>query len=311
MRVPAARVAVIAATVGAVLVAGSASAAKAPDLVTAAAGGQPVNEPAAQQSISASADGTRIAFVSAAPDLVPGDTNGVPDVFLRDLTAGTLTRISVSIAGAQANRASSNAEISADGAYVVFSSLASNLVSGDFNGTQDVFVRDVAAGTTARVSVTRSGIQGVAPSGEAPSSISADGRFVTFSSRSANLVSADTNGARDVLVLDRSTGVIERANAAADGGQAPSGTDSGASAVSADGRYVVVVTTAALDSSDADGVADVYRRDRQAGATELVSVGTTAAVDLLPDGVSAACGGGALRPPPARTPGDTKGVYDV
>ena len=125
----------------------SAMAAVPPALVTATTAGAPANESAAQDGISTSAGGSLVAFVSASSALVSDDTNGVRDVFVRDVDTGVTTRVSVGDGG-QANGASSNARISADGRYVVFTSQATNLVPGDTNGVSDVFLRDLAAGTT-------------------------------------------------------------------------------------------------------------------------------------------------------------------
>ncbi|MGZ4618639.1 MAG: TolB family protein, partial [Frankiaceae bacterium] len=98
-----------------------------------------------------SADGRYVVFTSDAANLVPGDTNDTPDVFVRDRRAGTTTRVSVSNTGAQGNGYSYNAPaVSADGRYVAFVSDAANLVPGDTNGASDVFVRDRRAGTTTR-----------------------------------------------------------------------------------------------------------------------------------------------------------------
>ena len=96
-----------------------------------------------------------------APIFVAGDTNGQPDIFLHDRDTGTTTRVSVSSAGAQAGGGLSfNPVISADGRFVAFESASPQLVPGDTNGVIDVFVRDVQAGTTTRVSVTTAGVQG-------------------------------------------------------------------------------------------------------------------------------------------------------
>jgi len=152
--------------------AGSALAATPPALVTVTTGGASANETAPQDGISVSADGTLVAFVSSSPNLVAGDTNGVRDVFVRNLVTGTTTRASLG-AGGQANGASSNAGISADGRFVVFTSLASNLVAGDTNGVADVFERDLATGQTTRVSASAGGDQGNDASGGAASGISA------------------------------------------------------------------------------------------------------------------------------------------
>ena len=103
-----------------------------------------------------SADGNFVVFVSDAPDLVAGDTNDRDDVFVRNLSTGAVERISLSPSGAQANNNSGPATISANGRFVAFSSLASNLVAGDTNGVSDVFVRDRQTGITQRISVSAS-----------------------------------------------------------------------------------------------------------------------------------------------------------
>ena len=100
-----------------------------------------------------SANGRYIVFESDARNLVPRDTNHASDVFLHDQGSGVTTRVSVSSNGRQANGPSGSPAISADGRYVAFQSLASNLVRGDTNRISDVFVRDLATGKTSRVSV--------------------------------------------------------------------------------------------------------------------------------------------------------------
>jgi Tol biopolymer transport system component len=145
-----------------------------------------------------SADGRLVALTSTANNLVPGDTNGALDIFVRDLRSGSTTPVSVGPDGAQANGHSLGASLSADGQYVAFVSLASNLVLGDTNDTDDVFVHDRRMGRTTRVSVARSGAHGDFNS-ENPA-ISADGRFVAFDSAATNLVRGDTNGVFDVFV---------------------------------------------------------------------------------------------------------------
>jgi Tol biopolymer transport system component len=254
--------------------AGSAQAAAPPALVTVTTAGVPANETTAQNGASLSSDGNLVAFVSASPSLVPGDTNGVADVFVRDVAAGTTTLVSAGIGG-PANGASSNARISANGRYVVFSSLASNLVPGDTNGASDVFERDLQTGQTTLVSASAAGAQGNGPSGEAPSDISADGAEVSFSSAASNLVPGDTNGIRDVFVWTRGTGAVDRVSVAGDGTQAAAGA-SGASAISADGRYVAFTSTAPnLVPGDTNLAMDVFVHDRVTGATVRASVTST------------------------------------
>jgi Tol biopolymer transport system component len=131
-------------------------------------------------------DGDLIAFASTAFDLVADDNNGAQDVFVRDLVAGTTARVSVSITGSDADLRSQDPVISGDGLHVAFSSAAINIVPGDGNGVADVFVRDLAAGTTARASVSSTGGEANAAS-NAPA-LSRDGRFVSFVSAASNLV---------------------------------------------------------------------------------------------------------------------------
>ena len=265
----------------------SAVAAVPPALVTATTSGAPANETAAQDGISTSADGSLVTFVSGSSSLVGDDTNGVRDVFVRNVDTGVTTRVSVGDNG-QANGASSNARISADGRYVVFTSQASNLVAGDTNGVSDVFLRDLAAGTTTRLSVSAGGVQGNAASGESASGISADGSTVSFSSSASNLVDNDTNHIRDVFVWSRSGG-IERASVASDGSQASAGS-SDASSLSADGRLVAFTSTAPnLVAGDTNLAADVFVHDRTTGTTQRVSV--TSAGDQSPSASSLQPGG--------------------
>ena len=185
--------------------------------------------------------------------------------------AGTTERVSVSSAGSQANNDSSIPSISADGRYVAFQSYASTLVSGDTNGYQDVFVRDLETGTTERVSVSSAGVQG--NNSSTSPSISEDGRYVAFQSSANNLVAGDSNAKSDIFVRDRETGTTERVSVSSAGVE---GNDnSSAPSISADGRYVAFYSGANnLVAGDANGYLDVFVRDRETNTTELVSVST-------------------------------------
>lgn len=153
-----------------------------------------------------SADGRFVAFNSFSWDLVPNDTNGAIDVFVRDTLLGTTERVSVSSAGVEANGKSFPAQISADGRFVCFPSMGSNLVPGDTNGTWDVFLRDLWQGTTTRLSVDAQGIEGNGPSfGPA---ISRDARLLAFGSQATNLVAGDTNGFADTFVRRWPTPIV-------------------------------------------------------------------------------------------------------
>jgi len=211
-----------------------------------------------------SADGRYAVFESVATDLVPGDTNGGRDVFVRDLAAGTTVRASIPAGGGQGNGSSSEASISADGRYVVFVSGATNMVPGDNNHALDVFRRDLVTGTTIRVSVAWDGSQ--ADSDSDYPSISADGRYVAFTSRAGNLVPQDTRGFWDTFVRDVDAGTTEWVSYALGGGKADGGclrTD-----LSGDGRYVAFSSSAAnLVAGETSDTLDVYHHDRVTGTT--------------------------------------------
>jgi Tol biopolymer transport system component len=217
-----------------------------------------------------SADGRYVAFISLANNLVPGDTNGWFDVFVHDRQTGDTTRVSVASDGTQGNGSSATPAISADGRYVAFFSYAFNLVPGDNNLFDDIFVHDTQTGQTTRVSVASDGTQGNDNSAPAPA-ISADGRYVAFSSLATNLVPGDTDGYYDIFVHDRQTGQTARVSVASDGTQGNE--SSGLSAISADGRYVAFDSYASnLATGDANGYKDVFVHDRQTSQTTRVSV---------------------------------------
>ena len=218
---------------------------------------------------SITADGRYVAFWSSASNLVPGDTNGFPDVFLRDRQSSTTERMSVDSTGVQGNSASAYVSISADGRRVAFASWASNLVAGDTNGRQDVFVHDRLLGITERVSVASNGTQGNWESYNP--SISADGLYVAFESYASNLVPGDSNTTFDVLLRDLQGGTTELVSLSSAGVQGVSGSNS--PSTSPDGRFVAFESNANnLVSGDFNGHQDIFVRDRQSGTTELVSV---------------------------------------
>jgi Tol biopolymer transport system component len=219
-----------------------------------------------------SADGSSVAFTSAASNLVLGDSNGFEDVFVHDTVTGVTERVSVDSTGHQGNGDSLSPAISADGSSVAFTSAASNLVSGDTNGFEDVFVHARVTGVTERVSVDSTGHQG---NGDSLSpAISADGSSVAFTSAASNLVSGDTNGFEDVFVHARVTGVTERVSVDSTGHQGNG--DSLSPAISADGSYVAFTSAASnLVLGDSNGFEDVFVHARVTGVTERVSVDST------------------------------------
>ncbi len=149
---------------------------------------------------SLSADGNAVCMHTLASNLVAVDTNGVMDCVVFDRSLQVCELISVDSSNNQGNSVSSLGSISANGAFVAFQSHASNLVSGDTNGTLDIFLRDRFSGSTTRLSVDSAGVE--ATSGAYAPSVSADGQTTTFSSGSSNLVGSDANGMIDVFVRD-------------------------------------------------------------------------------------------------------------
>jgi Tol biopolymer transport system component len=154
-----------------------------------------------------SADGRYVAFHSADSNLVPGDTNRTFDIFVHDRRTGRTTRVSISSAGRQANGESlGGPSISADGRYLAFTSLATNLVAGDANGITDVFVRDLRAGTTTLASLGTAGQQGGDASAVSGTAFSKDDHLLAFSSWASNFVLGDTNGTADAFLRDLRAG---------------------------------------------------------------------------------------------------------
>lgn len=212
-----------------------------------------------------SRDGRMVSFQAGASNLVPGDTNGVADIFVRDMELGVTTRLSVSDGGLQADGDCLDPVISLDGGHVTWFAYATNLVPGDTNGSSDVFVHDLAAGSTVRVPESFQ-LEGIS---RYPV-ISAGGRFVAFESTAENAVPGDTNGTRDIFVYDFADGSLVRASVSATGAQA-SGTSLDAS-ISGDGRYVAFESDAPdLVPGDTNGASDVFIKDLLTGAIELVS----------------------------------------
>jgi Tol biopolymer transport system component len=214
-----------------------------------------------------SADGRFVAFMSAASNLVPDDHNTVWDIFVRDRETGSTVRASVASDGSEASHRCSSPAITPDGRYVAFVSDALNLVPGDNDRLPDVFRHDLVTGETICVSVQPDGT----PVGGGDSNLSADGRFVAFSSLSSKLVAGDTNDKTDVFRRDCTTGETIRISLANDGGEAQR--NSSQPRMSADGNLVAFFSEAGgLDGSGVLGYC-IYLRDVAQGTTELVSVG--------------------------------------
>jgi len=222
--------------------------------------------------LALSLDGRCVSFCSAADNLVPGDTNGSADVFVRDLQTGQTSRVSVDSGGAQADGQSLASALSADGRFVAFSSYASNLVPGDTNALPDIFVHDRQTGQTTRVSLDSGGTQSNGASGGG-CSISSDGRWVAFSSQATNLVAGDTNNASDVFLHDVLTGETTLVSLSSSGAQGSF--HSGQPSVSDAGRYIVFESIATnLVAGDTNQQEDIFLRDQfPAGFSSLCDPG--------------------------------------
>ena len=267
----------------------------------------------ASHDVAVSAEGRYVAFSSCASNLVVDDTNGECDVFVRDRITKETTRVSVASDGVQANDYSGSPAISGDGRYVAFVSWANNLVANDTNGTVDVFVHDRLTAATTRDSVASDGRQGNGGSG--PVSLSADGRFVAFTSWASNLVVGDTNGCADTIVRDRASGATTRVSVATGGTQADHGSD-GSPAISADGRYVAFRSFGSnLVTGDTNGQLDVFVHDRSTAATTRVSVASDGTQANGPSGSPAVSGDGRVvgfdSLASNLVDGDTNGSWDV
>jgi Tol biopolymer transport system component len=264
---------------------------------------------------SISGDGRYVVFTSEAGNLVPGDTNHATDVFVHDRQTGATTRVSVRSSGAQVSGFSGDGVISADGRYVVFDSYAHSLVAHDTNGGQDVFLRDLQTGKTARIDVSSYGRQAARGSQSGSPAVSTDGRFVAFASNAPNLVTGDTNRVTDIFVRDRKRGRTVRASVGPRGRQARDvRTRNGSTlpSISADGRFVAFVSSATnLVSNDTNLMPDVYVRDRSRGRTMRVSVSSSGRQAKLESGVPVISSDGgfvAFSSYSALVPGEAAGV---
>jgi len=219
-----------------------------------------------------SGDGHLVAFWSNASNIVPGDTNGLYDVFVRDMVHGVTQRIDVGPLGEEADNSGAGQYglcISRDGTAAAFTSDADNLVAGGSVSYWDVFVRDLETSTTVQASVDSSGNPGNSHS-YFPS-LSSDGRYCAFSSDASNLTTGDVAGWRGVFVHDVQTGLTERADVATDGGYANANSDT--PSISGDGRYVGFKSNATnLVATDTAGADEIYVYDRVNHTTRLVSM---------------------------------------
>lgn len=234
--------------------------------VSTSTAGDNGNLPAGAPSLSW--DGRFVAFYSLSSNLVSGDTNSWWDVFVKDRSNGYTERVSMSSGGVQGNGMSSEPAISFDGRYVAYTSQATNLVGGDANATDDIYLRDRVLNSTERISVASDGSN--TDGGSSKPSLSYDGQFVSFESLATNIVVTDTNGTWDVFVRNRTGALNERVSVASDGSQAQG--NSRGRAISWDGGRVAFASSGSmLVPGDSNLVADAFIRDRFASTTSRTS----------------------------------------
>lgn len=222
---------------------------------------------------SISADGRYIAYASNAINLVPDDTNGIADIFVYDRKKKITTRVSVNSDGSQAvgtgAQGSIDPEISADGRYVVFSSKAENLVTGDNNGVSDVFIHDMVTHQTKLVSVT-SGGDFLGNNHSSKPSVSSYGRYVVYQSAATNLVSGDAPNQWEVYMFDTSNSTTRKISAVSDTVNANN--RSIYPRITPNGRFVTYVSFATnLDPADNNPRSDVYLYNSVTDSTMAVS----------------------------------------
>jgi len=274
-----------------------------------------------------SADGRYVAFGSSGTNLVPGDTNGVEDIFVRDRKTGTTARVSVSSAGAQATGASAypaHPAISANGRFVAFKSAATDLVAGDTNGADDVFWHDRDTNAngiydepgfveTRMMSQSTGSVQGNAASDKP--SISASGLFVAFRSAATNLVVGDTNATTDIFVRDIAAGSTVRVsvdNGGSEGNAGSGGSITGRGpSISGDGRLVAFGSGASnLVGGDTNGSYDIFVRDLRNGTTARVGSQGNSSSDE-PSLASGGCAVAFMSFATDLVAGDTNGKIDI
>jgi hypothetical protein len=228
---------------------------------------------------SLSDDGQLVAFDCAKGNLAPNDRNHATDVFMRDTLAETTELISVpdpTLTSSTPNGMSGfyPGSVSSGGRYVAFSSDADDLIPGDTNIQRNVFVRDLFLGTNVLVSADTNGTTASGFSFEP--AISADGRYVAFSSYASNLVASDTNNSQDVFLRDLQTGTTTLTSASLDGVHSGNA-NSFSPAISADGRYVLFHSKASnlAAGSFGSGIENLFLRDVQQGTNYALTAATS------------------------------------
>jgi WD40 repeat protein len=234
-------------------------------LASVSTNGASANGPCSSPGVSS--NGQFVVFQSRASNLLPGSTNGVENIFVRDLLAGRTFLASANTNNVGGDRSSLNPQMTPAGRFVVFEGLAGDLVANDTNGLSDIFVRDLANSNTVLVSANTDGT-GTGSGYSINPSIAPDGRFVVFESTTRSLVN-DLNATSDIYLRDLTTDTTSLISVNTADNAAGSSQNA---VISDDGRYVAFQSAANnLVAGDTDGVNDIFLRDLQTGTNILVS----------------------------------------
>lgn len=269
----------------------------------------------ATNSVQITPDGRYVLFTSDASNLVPGDTNGYGDVFVRDMVSQETTRVNIAVDGTQANYyPNGDGSISDDGRYVVFGSSASSLFPGDVNGRQDCIVKDMQTGAVTNISYAHDG--GLGNGHSFYPIISGDGTKVAFVSYATNMVPGDVRTEANLFIRDLGTGSIERVDATTAGGESATEVDINYCDLDYTGRRVVFGSRQTDIVDVPVGVlSQVYLRDTESDETTVVartvdanvSNGQCYAPTITSDGRWVSFVGAATN----LVADDTNGTYDV
>lgn len=224
----------------------------------------------ASSNASLSANGGRLAFISAGSNLVSADGNGVKDGFLKNLATGDVINISTLADGTQADRATTDIAVSGDGNSVVFTSTATNLSSSKLV-QERVYVKNAATGALTIASTSASGE--LANGASYHASVSDNGRYVVFTSKAFNLAADAPILASSIYRKDMQTGAVMLISTDASGHSGKGNSDM--AVISSDGRYVMFESTSNLTPGDGDGKNDIFLKDTVTGSITRLSAGAT------------------------------------
>jgi hypothetical protein len=250
-------------------------------LVSSSSAGVIGNDYSGEPDISA--DGKHVVFNSYATNLVSSPSITYNGVYVKNLSSGEVKLVSKSASGVAPNALINTPSISCEGRFIIFSSGANNLVSGDPNyplvkNKQRIYLVDMLNGGTLDY------LTGTADKSMSPGQISCNGNYIPLVSAASNIVSGDTNLVNDTFLYDRINSSFERISISSTGTEGNGANYGESMSVSNDGKFVTFASTATnMVSGDTNGKVDVFLRNRQAGTTEVISMNASS---VLGDGDS-------------------------